>query len=143
MNLFKNFPRLLWREPIPCSDNHEKDITTEGSLKSGTGSSSTSSLPARQGTAEYLRSQARPPFENGTSEITNALFLAFLQGEIPTDREQQDEIAQICIDQGFPSSLAWLFAKTGMSEFTHRFANHFDHIYTIASALEYSGLSLN
>jgi hypothetical protein len=81
--------------------------------------------------------------EDGMQHVEDPLFQRFAQGEIPDDRAHQLQIAQTCMDYGLPSTLAWLFAKTKITEFTYRSSAHNLSLETLATALKYRGLSLS
>src|SRR4051812_30029006 len=142
MYLHKNKPRFTQQDFILANSNHDKDTTTGKKWETVSSTSSTSIQLNEQHTAEYLRYQARPPFEEGMQLVTDPFFQRFLQGEIPDDHAQQNEIAHACIDYGFASSLAWLFAKTKITDFIYRGSNHGDGNLTLARTLECPGLSL-
>lgn len=144
MYLHKNSQRLYEIKALfGRMENTDKDSIASEKTATGSNKSSTSALSNQPHTAEYLFNLSRPPLEDGMQEVTDPLLQRFVQGEIPDEPEQQSQIAHICMDYGFPSALAWLFAKTKMTEFTCR--PSLDHLapQTLATALRYQGLALN
>lgn len=120
------------------SDNSNSNVQTGGRLEPN---SNRSSSPGPH-SAEYLFNLALPPKEEGTDSVTDPLMQRFFQGEIPDESEHQIKIAEHCMQYGFPSALAWLFAKTKMTELTcgSKLGNLAPQ--TLVTALSYRGLSI-
>lgn len=144
MYLHKNLQRLRETEVLFITADHTvKDSKASEKTTAGSNRSSTTALSDQPHTAEYLFNLSRPPLEDGMQEATDPLMQRFFQGEIPDESEQQSRIAHACMDYGFPKALAWLFAKTKMTEFTCRPSLGHLAPYTLATALRYQGLALN
>jgi hypothetical protein len=140
MNNYLHLPVAFTRgQPISSKGSHESNIETEKNLNIDPESAWNSGYLSMSHNSNYLRSRVCPPSELGTEHITDALFLIFLQGDIPRDHEEQLKIIQICIDKNFPTSLAWFLTKTEMTEFTFRSQASPNNLRTLAIALRYTG----
>src|SRR4051812_10998801 len=124
MYLHQNADRLRTKEFYTISNTHDKETAAGGKLRIDFNTRSTSPLSNQPHTAEYLQNLPRPLLEDGMQHVEDPLFQRFTQGEIPDDRAHQLQIAQTCMDYGLPSTLAWLFAKTKITEFTYRSSAH-------------------
>lgn len=143
MYLYANTSRFERQQSIRGNNNQDKDTTTSKRWETVSSTSSTSIQFNERHTAEYLWHQVRPPFEEGMQLVNDPLLQCFFEGQIPDDHAQQGKVAQSCIDYGFASSLAWLFAKTKATEFIYRGSNHGFGFATLARTLQCPGLSLS
>lgn len=144
MYLHKNSQRLYETKALFTKNaNSHTDSRTSEKPATESSKSSTPALSNQPHTAAYLFNLSRPPLEDGMQAVTDPLMQRFVQGEIPDQPEHQNQIAHACMDYGFPSALAWLFAKTKMTDFTCR--PSLDHLaqQTLATALRYQGLALH
>lgn len=137
-----NIPRVIREESVPESKDYDESAKNGGKLSTVSRTNAISSLSHQPNTAGYLWSLSRPPLEHGAQGVTDASFQRFLQGDIPDAHNDRLQIAETCLNHHFPSSLAWLFVKTEMTEFIYRGSGHGDRLSTLGSVLEYSGLPL-
>lgn len=109
---------------------------SEGSAISGSGTSHAFD-------AAYLKGQPLPPLDDGMLDLRDPLFLAFCRGEIPDDPGRQSRLAEICINRGFATALAWLVVKTEMTQLSYCSSGHTGQLDTIAKTLDCLELPLH
>ncbi|WP_194712361.1 hypothetical protein [Noviherbaspirillum soli] len=127
--------------------NNQQKKDAEKGLEIDHGRASEDSAIPASGTSHtldvrYLEGQPRPPLDDGMSDLRDRMFLAFCRGEIPDDPELQSKLAEICINRGFETALAWLVAKTEMTQLNYCSSSYTGQLDTIAKTLDYLGLPL-
>jgi hypothetical protein len=131
--------RAVNRKESRDRENKERGLEIDDS-RASQASASPGSGTSESYDAAYFKAQPRPPFDDGMSDLSDPLFLAFCRGEIPDDPERQSRIAEICINSGFARSLAWLIVKTKMTQLSYCSVGQLD---TIAKTLGCLGLPLH